>query len=206
MLSEEERKEQTSPEEEEELKQQEAAAEEKETAEVSGEDKAGERASKKDKKKKAEAKAEELEREKAELEKQNAELSDRFLRKVAEFDNYRKRTEKEKMESVSLGVSSALEAILPVYDSLALAAETECSDETYKKGVEMTLQSFRSGLEKLGVTEIEALGQPFDPKFHNAVMSESAEGAESGTVTKVLQRGFMQGDRVIRYAMVAVAE
>ena len=110
------------------------------------------------------------------------------------------------MESVSLGVASALEQILPVFDSLALAAQTECSDETYKKGVDMTLQSFRNGLEKLGVREIEALGQPFDPKFHNAVMSESVEGAESGTVTRVLQRGFMQGDKVIRYAMVAVAE
>ena len=169
--------------------------------------------SRKDKKKKAESRLEELEKEKAELEKEKAELekekaelSDRFLRKVAEFDNYRKRTDREKMESVSLGVASALEQILPVFDSLALAAQTECSDETYKKGVDMTLQSFRNGLEKLGVREIEALGQPFDPKFHNAVMSESVEGAESGTVTRVLQRGFMQGDKVIRYAMVAVAE
>ena len=180
--------------------------EEKETDQQAPEEKEGAHASRKDRKKKAESRIEELEKEKAELEKQNAELSDRFLRKVAEFDNYRKRTDKEKMESVSLGVASALEQILPVFDSLALAAQTECSDETYKKGVDMTLQSFRSGLEKLGVREIEALGQPFDPKFHNAVMSESVEGAQSGTVTRVLQRGFMQGDKVIRYAMVAVAE
>jgi len=165
-----------------------------------------EHTSRKERKKKAEARAEQLEKEKKALEEKNAELEDRFIRKVAEFDNYRKRTEKEKLESVSLGVSSALETVLPVFDSLALAAEAECSDETYKKGVEMTLDAFRKGLEKLEVREIDALGKPFDPKYHNAVMSEPAEGAESGTVTKVLQRGFVQGDRVIRYAMVAVAE
>ena len=203
MLAEEEKLEKETceePEAEEEKEQQvpeeEGRPEEKENA----------RTSRRDKKKKEAARTEELEKEKAELEKQNAELSDKFLRKVAEFDNYRKRTDREKMESVSLGVASALEQILPVFDSLALAAEAECSDETYKKGVEMTLQTFRNGLEKLGVRETEALGQPFDPKFHNAVMSEPAEGVPSGTVTRVLQRGFMQGDKVIRYAMVAVAE
>ena len=163
-------------------------------------------ASRKEKKQKAEARIEELEKELEGLRKDKEELSDRFLRKVAEFDNYRKRTDREKTESVSLGIAAALEPMLPVFDSLALAAEAECSDETFKKGVEMTLQAFRAGLEKLDVREIDALGKPFDPKFHNAVMSESVEGAESGTVTRVLQRGFTQGDKVIRYAMVAVAE
>ncbi|MBR2740014.1 MAG: nucleotide exchange factor GrpE [Oscillospiraceae bacterium] len=162
--------------------------------------------SRKEKKQKAEARIEELEKELEGLRKDKEELSDRFLRKVAEFDNYRKRTDREKTESVSLGIAAALEPMLPVFDSLALAAEAECSDETFKKGVEMTLQAFRAGLEKLDVREIDALGKPFDPKFHNAVMSESVEGAESGTVTRVLQRGFTQGDKVIRYAMVAVAE
>ena len=199
MLAEEEKLEQekseaTEPAAEEAAEQQ--APEEKESAHTS----------RKDKKKKAESRLEELEKEKAELEKEKAELSDRFLRKVAEFDNYRKRTDREKTESVSLGIAAALEPMLPVFDSLALAAEAECSDETFKKGVEMTLQAFRAGLEKLDVREIDALGKPFDPKFHNAVMSESVEGAESGTVTRVLQRGFTQGDKVIRYAMVAVAE
>lgn len=206
MLADEERMEQTAAEAEENMTEQETAETSEETAAGGQEEKVSGHTSRKERKKKADARTEELEKEKAELEKQNAELTDRFLRKVAEFDNYRKRTDKEKLESVSLGVSSALEAILPVFDSLALAAQTECSDETYKKGVEMTLQSFRTGLEKLDVREIDALGQPFDPKYHNAVMSESVEGAESGTVTRVLQRGFMQGDRVIRYAMVAVAE
>ena len=198
MISDEEKKEQTVPETQEE--------ENKETApEDLHEDKENEKSSRKNKKKN-DSRIEELEKEKEVLKKSNEELSDKFLRKVAEFDNYRKRTEREKLESVSLGVSSALQGILPVYDALCLAAENECTDETYKKGVEMTLQTFRNALEKMGVTEMDVLGKPFDPQYHNAVLSDSVEGAESGTVTRVLQRGFMQGDKVLRCAMVAVAE
>lgn len=198
MISDEEKKEQTVPETQEE--------ENKETVpEDLHEDKENEKSSRKNKKKN-DSRIEELEKEKEVLQKNNEELSDKFLRKVAEFDNYRKRTEREKLESVSLGVSSALQGILPVYDALCLAAENECTDETYKKGVEMTLQTFRNALEKMGVTEMDVLGKPFDPQYHNAVLSDSVEGAESGTVTRVLQRGFMQGDKVLRCAMVAVAE
>ena len=198
MISDEEKKEQTVPETQEE--------ENKETVpEDLHEDKENEKSSKKNKRKN-DSRIEELEKEKEVLKKSNEELSDKFLRKVAEFDNYRKRTEREKLESVSLGVSSALQGILPVYDALCLAAENECTDETYKKGVEMTLQTFRNALEKMGVTEMDVLGKPFDPQYHNAVLSDSVEGAESGTVTRVLQRGFMQGDKVLRCAMVAVAE
>ena len=156
--------------------------------------------SKKEKKKKAEEKIEQLEQEKAEL-------SDRLLRKVAEFDNYRKRTEKEKLESVSIGKAAALEGILPVFESLTLAMNMECSDEKYKKGVELTVQMFKSALDRLGVTQMDCLGKPFDPNFHNAVMTEPAEeGVESGIVTKVLQNGYMQGEKVLRHAMVAVSE
>lgn len=154
---------------------------------------------KKDKKKKLNEKV-------AALEKEKEELSDRLLRKVAEFDNYRKRTEKEKLESVSLGKAAALEGILPVFDSLALALNAECSDEKYKKGVELTMKQFSNALERLGVTQMDCLGKPFDPNFHNAVMTEAAEGVESGTITKVLQNGYMQGEKVLRCAMVAVAE
>ncbi len=155
---------------------------------------------KKDKKKKLNEKIEALEKEKAEL-------SDRFLRKVAEFDNYRKRTEKEKLESVSLGKAAALEGILPVYDSLMLALNAECSDENYRKGVELTMKQFQNALDRLGVSPMDCLGKPFDPNYHNAVMTEQAgEGVESGTITKVLQNGYMQGDKVLRHAMVAVAE
>lgn len=141
------------------------------------------------------------------LEADKADLADRLLRKTAEFDNFRKRTEREKREAVGLGTAAALEAVLPAFDTLKLAAMAPCADENYKKGVEMTLASFRSGLEKLGVQEIDPIGQPFDPKLHNAVFTEPAEeGAESGIVTKVLQSGYIQGERVIRCAMVAVSE
>ena len=155
--------------------------------------------SRKEKKKKAEEKIEQLEQEKAEL-------SDRLLRKVAEFDNYRKRTEKEKHESVSIGKAAALEGILPVFDSLMLAMNADCSDEKYKKGVELTVQQFQNALDRLGVTQMDCLGKPFDPNFHNAVLTETVEGVESGTITKVLQNGYMQGEKVLRCAMVAVAE
>ena len=155
--------------------------------------------SKKEKKKKTEEKIEQLEQEKAEL-------SDRLLRKVAEFDNYRKRTEREKLESVSIGKAAALEGILPVFDSLTLAMSAECADEKYKKGVELTVQQFKNALDRLGVTQMDCLGKPFDPNYHNAVLTESVEGVESGTITKVLQNGYMQGEKVLRCAMVAVAE
>lgn len=156
--------------------------------------------SRKEKKRKAEEKIEQLEQEKAEL-------SDRLLRKVAEFDNYRKRTEREKLESVSIGKAAALEGILPVFDSLTLAMNAECADEKYKKGVELTVQQFKNALDRLGVTQMDCLGKPFDPNFHNAVLTEAAqEGVEPGTITKVLQNGYMQGDKVLRCAMVAVSE
>ena len=156
-----------------------------------------------DSKKKLEAELEELRKK---LEEQKAEAKENYLRKVAEFDNYKKRTEKEKMESVSLGIGSSVEAFIPVLDSLQRAAGADCQDENYKKGILMTLDLFRKSLDKLGVKEIEAEGKKFDPKYHNAVMTEQVEGVESGTVTKVLQSGYIRGDRVIRCAIVAVAE
>ena len=162
---------------------------------------------KENKKKKHEEKIASLEAEKEELEKKNAELSDMFLRKVAEFDNYRKRTEREKLESFSNGKAKAIEIMLPVLDSLELASATECSDENYKKGVDLTVSLMNNSLEKLGVTKMDALGKPFDPNFHNAVMTEPAgEGQDSGTVSKVFQNGYMLGDKCIRPAMVAVTE
>ena len=156
---------------------------------------------------KKEKKSKKLEETVAALENDKAELADRLLRKTAEFDNYRKRTEREKREAVGLGTAAALEAVLPAFDTLKLAAMAPCADENYKKGVEMTLASFRNGLEKLGVQEMDPVGQPFDPKLHNAVFTESAEeGMESGIVTKVLQSGYLQGERVLRCAVVAVSE
>ena len=172
---------------------------------------ATEEAAKEDKhsrhRKKHEEKIASLEEENASLGKKIAEMEDRFLRKVAEFDNYRKRTDREKLESFSNGAGKTLQSMLPVLDSLELAAATECSDENYKKGVDLTVGLMNATLEKLGVTRMEALGKPFDPQFHNAIMTEPAgEGQESGTVSKVFQNGYMLDGKCIRPAMVAVTE
>ncbi len=134
-----------------------------------------------------------------------AELKDRLLRKAAEFDNYRKRTEKEKTAASGNGIAAAVEKFLPVLDNLERAAEAETADEAYKKGVLMTVIQFRNALDILGVKEIEAQGLPFDPNYHTAIAQVPSE-SESGTVVSVMQKGYMLGDRVIRPSMVSVAE
>lgn len=146
-----------------------------------------------------------LEEEIKKLQDQLNEANDRILRSAAEFDNFRKRTEKEKSSAVSLGVGSAIEKILPALDTLAMAAQAESKDEDYKKGVLLTVGLFENALKALGVEEIQAEGQQFDPKYHNAVSRESGD-YESGTVVRVLQKGYKMGDRIIRHAIVSVAE
>ena len=146
-----------------------------------------------------------LEEEIKKLQDQLNEANDRILRSAAEFDNFRKRTEKEKSSAVSLGVGSAIEKILPALDTLAMAAQAESKDEDYKKGVLLTVGLFENALKALGVEEIQAGGQQFDPKYHNAVSRESGD-YESGTVVRVLQKGYKMGDRIIRHAIVSVAE
>ncbi len=157
----------------------------------------------KDKKKKEHDK---LKKELDELKEEAAGLKDRLLRAAAEFDNYRKRTEKEKQSSIAFGTNSAVEKILPVLDSLEMAANAECKDEEYKKGVLLTVSLFQSALKAMGVEEIDSLNKPFDPLLHNAVAREQSEEKESGTVLRVLQKGYKAGDKVIRHAMVSVAE
>lgn len=133
------------------------------------------------------------------------ESKDIFQRTLAEYDNYRKRTAKEKAESYNNGLVSAVSGLLPVIDTLEMALNAPCSDENYKKGIELTLTSAHTALEKLGVEEIKALGQVFDPNLHSAVMQESVEGTEPGIVTKQLQKGYKFGDRIIRHSTVAVS-
>ncbi len=140
------------------------------------------------------------------LKKELDSQKDTLMRTAAEFANYRKRTDKEKSDSISYGTQVAVKAILPVFDNLERAAEAESVDADYKKGVEMTLSLFRKSLADLGVTEIEALGSDFDPLVHNAVMQEESGEYESGKVTKVLQKGYKLHDKVIRPSMVAVAQ
>ena len=129
----------------------------------------------------------------------------KFLRLAAEYDNYRKRTAKEKESIWADAKASVVTSFLPVYNNLERALKQDTADEAYKKGVEMTMTQLKEVLSKLGVTEIEAAGQPFDPKLHNAVMHVEDEAFGENTVAEVFQAGFQLGDKVIRFAMVKVA-
>ena len=139
------------------------------------------------------------------LKNQVAQQEDKFLRLAAEYDNYRRRTTKEKESIWNDAKADAASAFLPVYDNLERALKQETADEAYKKGVEMTMTQLRSVLEKLGITEIPALGQPFDPTLHNAVMHIEDESLGENIVAEVFQAGFKLGDKVIRFSMVKVA-
>ena len=141
------------------------------------------------------------------LEKKLAESKDTLLRTAAEYENFRKRSAREHDAAFDNGVSFSVTALLPVLDTLELAANAETADESYKKGVLMTLEQCHTAFEKMGVKEIEALGKPFDPELHAAVMQQPAtEEMPSGTVTQVMQKGYLLHDKVVRHAMVAVAE
>ena len=142
-----------------------------------------------------------------EAEKKNEELKNQLLRTAAEYDNYRKRSQREADQKFNDGVSHAVTQILGILDTRDMAANAACTDENYKKGVMMTLDKAAKALETLNITEIEALNQPFDPNFMNAVsQAPAAEGQESGSVTQVFQKGYKIGDKIIRHAMVVVAE
>ena len=130
---------------------------------------------------------------------------DQFLRLAAEYDNYRKRTAKEKESLWTDAKADTVQAFLPVYDNLERALKQDTADEAFKKGVEMTMNQLKEVFARLGVTEIEAQGQPFDPNLHNAVMHIEDENLGENTIAQVFQAGFMLGDKVIRFAMVQVA-
>ena len=146
--------------------------------------------------------------EKAErLEKQLAEMKDMLLRTAAEFDNFRKRSQREKDAAFGDGLAHAVAALLPVLDTLEMAANAQTADENYKKGVQMTLEKAAGVFAGLKVAEIEAQGKEFDPNLMNAVMQQPApEGTQAGTVLQVLQKGYTYAGKVIRHAAVAVAE
>lgn len=159
---------------------------------------------KKEKKKVKKLEAE-LEKVKADLKKTEGkldELNDRYMRMLAEYDNYRRRTAKEHDNIYGDAYDDAVKQILPVIDNLERAAMYKDSDSV-AKGVQMTLKSCNDMLSKLGITEIET--KTFDPAFHNAVMHIEDEAYGEGEIVEVLQKGYMKGDKVIRYAMVKVA-
>ena len=134
-----------------------------------------------------------------------AAMNDKYLRLMAEYDNYRKRSQKEKDALYGDIKANAVSQFLPVYDNLERALKQSTEDEAYKKGVEMIMTQFCTTLEKLGVTEIECLGQKFDPEMHNAVMHVEDEEKGENEIVEVFQKGFKLGDKVIRFAMVKVA-
>lgn len=147
----------------------------------------------------------ELETKLAESEKALAEKDKQYQYLAAEYDNFRRRSAKEKTDAYSNAKADAALAFLPVFDNLQRALAAPCTDEAYAKGVEMTMTQLRQVLEKLGITEIDALNQPFDPNLHNAVMHVDDDSVGESTVVEVFQSGFKMGDKVIRFAMVKVA-
>ena len=131
--------------------------------------------------------------------------NDRYLRLLAEYDNYRKRSQKEKDGLYADIKSDTVAKFLPVYDNLVRALAQSTEDEAYRRGVEMIMAQFNTTLEKLGATRIECLGQKFDPSLHNAVMHVEDEEKGENEIVEVFQEGFMMGEKVIRFAMVKVA-
>lgn len=175
-----------------------------ETAAEETENKVEEKAdSKKDKKNKKESKKEIEIKEAAE--KLIKEEKEKYLRLCAEYDNFRKRSQKERESLYADIKADTLLKFLPVYDNLERALAQSTADEAYRKGVEMIMTQFNTTLEKLGITEIEALGKTFDPNMHNAVMHIEDENFGENEVVEVFQKGFKLNDKVIRFAMVKVA-
>ena len=186
------------------------AAQEPETAEVKAEAKTEAEAPAPEKAPKHEKKRHETAALEAKLdaaEKKADDLKSQLLRTAAEYDNYRKRSQREADQKFNDGVSHAVTQILGILDTLNMAANAACTDDNYKKGVMMTLDKAGQALEKLNITEIEAQDQPFDPNLMNAVQQvPPQDGQESGTVVQVFQKGYKIGDKIIRHATVVVAE
>lgn len=140
------------------------------------------------------------------LQQQLAELNDKFLRTVAEYDNFRKRSQKEKEMAYWNASADMVAKFLPVLDSMERALTFECKDAEYKKGVDMIISSFYEAMQSGGVEEIPAqVGDPFDPQLHNAVMHIEDENLDKNVLVQVLQKGYHIGEKVIRHAMVQVA-
>lgn len=139
------------------------------------------------------------------LEDQLAAQNDKLLRTIAEYDNFRKRSQREKDAIYPVATAAAVSQFLPILDTFDRALSTPCSDEEFKKGVEMILQNFRDALQKLGVEEFAQPGDVFNPEMHNAVMHIEDDTIEQSVLVEVFQKGYRLGDRVVRHAMVKVA-
>lgn len=147
-------------------------------------------------------------KEPSELEKAQqaqAQEHDQYLRLAAEYDNFRKRSQREKDALYRDAVADTAKKFLPVYDNLQRALKNETADEAFKKGVEMTMTELTKIMEGIGMKPFGAAGEPFDPEKHNAVMHVDDETLGENTVAEVFQTGFSLGEKVIRFAMVKVA-
>lgn len=140
-----------------------------------------------------------------ELEEALAAANDKYVRLFAEYDNYRKRTAKEKTETYQNASAKCIENLLTVIDSFERSLEAECSDENFKNGMQLIWGQLKDFMNKMNVTEVESLGKEFDPNVHNAIQQLDGTDYASNYVCAVYQKGYMLGDKLIRPAMVAVA-
>ncbi|MCH5267995.1 MAG: nucleotide exchange factor GrpE [Lachnospiraceae bacterium] len=143
----------------------------------------------------------------AKLEEQLADLEDKRVRQLAEFENFRKRSEKEKSQMFEMGSKNVVEKILPVMDNFErglTAVPEEDKESPFVQGIELVYKQMLTAFEELGVTPIEAVGQEFDPNLHNAVMMVDDDELESGMVAEELQKGYLYKDNVVRHSMVKV--
>ncbi len=144
-----------------------------------------------------------------ELEEKIKEQNDKYMRLMAEYDNFRKRSQREKDARYADAIIDSIEQILPIGDNLERALQTEVTTEEaqkFKEGVEMVMKQFKEVLAKLDVTEIEAVGNEFDPNLHNAVMHIEDETIDTNTVVEEFMKGYIyKGERVVRHSMVKVA-
>ncbi len=165
--------------------------------------------------KKPEGEQPELENEEPAVEAENSELNalqeqlnalnDKYVRMLAEYDNFRKRSAKEKSDIYPRATADTVEKFLPIIDNFERAMSAPCADETFKKGMDMIFQAFMNTLTSLNVEVIGKAGETFDPNLHNAVMHIEDEQYGDNEIVQVLQKGYRIGDRVVRYAMVQVA-
>ena len=175
---------------------------EKEDAKELKEEKEAAKESKKEKKKREKA-----DKKQDALKEKIEELEDRVKRQMAEFDNFRKRTEKEKTAMFETGAKSVIEKILPVVDNFERGLATVSEEDkggAFAQGMEMIYKQIMTELESIDVKPIEAVGKEFDPEFHNAVMQVESEEYESGIIAQELQKGYTYRDSVVRHSMVAV--
>lgn len=135
-----------------------------------------------------------------------ADLKDKLLRNMAEFDNYRKRTAKERLDISAEVTAKNLTEFLPVIDNLERALATECTDPGYKKGIELIYESFITALTNMGVEEIVSDGEQFNPAYHQAVQQVEDDSKEPGTVATTFMKGYKIGEKVLRFAMVTVVK